>query len=109
MDTSQSLAADLVPVVIKERMLALSDLQLVFYELGEKISLPEGNGKTVQFTRYERLPLPTQPATEGVTPTETPLTTSVVQAVVDQWIGIAVLTDVAVLTIRHPVLRVAQD
>jgi N4-gp56 family major capsid protein len=109
MDTSATLTADLVPVLIKEKMLALSEKDLVFYELADKENLPEGNGKTIQFVRYERLSLPSAPAVEGVTPVEQPLTTSTVQAVVDQWIAVVVLTDVAQLTVKHPVLKVAQD
>lgn len=109
MDTSQTLAADLVPVLIKEKMLMIAERDLVFYELGDKENLPEGNGKTIQFTRYERLPLPISPMLEGQTPGDTALTTSTVQAVVDQWGAVVTLTDVAVLTVKHPVIRVATD
>src|SRR5215469_3135317 len=109
MDTTATLTADLVPLVIKEKMLSLAEKDLVFFEIADKENLPEGQGKTIQFTRYERLTLPSAPAQEGVTPVEQPLSTSVVQAVVDQWVAVVVLTDVAVLTVRHPVLKVAQD
>lgn len=109
MDTTATLAADLVPKLIKEKLLMIAERDLVFYELADKESLPEGQGKTIQFTRYERLPLPVSPAIEGQTPGDTQLTTSTVQAVVDQWIAVVTLTDVAVLTVRHPVLRVAQS
>lgn len=107
--TTSTLAADLVPVLIKEKLLSIAEKQTVFYELGDKETLPENSGKTVQFTRYERLPLPNAPLAEGVPPTNTPLTTSVVQAVVDQWGATVGLTDVADLTVRHPVLKVAQQ
>lgn len=109
MDTSQTLSADVVPVLIKEKMLSIANKDTVFYDMGDKENLPEGQGKTIQFTRYERLPLPSVPATEGVTPTETPLNTSTVQAVVDQWIAVVSISDVAQLTVRHPVLRIAQQ
>src|SRR5215471_473456 len=109
MDTTATLAADLVPLVIKEKMLALAEKDLIFFEIADKENLPEGQGKTIQFTRYERLTLPSAPAQEGVTPVEQPHSTSVVQAVVDQWVAVVVLTDVAVLTVRHPVLKIAQD
>src|SRR5262249_51696840 len=108
MDTSATLAADLVPKLIKEKLLMIAEKDTVFLQLAEKGQLPEGQGKTVQFTRYERLPLPSAPAVEGVTPGDTNLITSPVQAVVDQWIVVSTLTDVAVLTVRHPVLQVTQ-
>jgi len=81
----------------------------VFFEIGDRETLPEGQGKTIQFTRYERLALPGAPLLESQTPDATPLTTSVVQAVVDQWGAVISLSDIAQLTVRHPVLRVAQE
>lgn len=109
MSTTQSLAADIIPLLIKEKMLSISDKQTVFFEIGDRETLPEGNGKTVQFTRYERLTLPSVPLSESDTPTATPLTTSIVQAVVDQWGAVVALSDVAQMTVRHPALRVAQQ
>ena len=107
--SSATLAADLVPLFIKERTLMISERQYIFYQFGDKEALPEGQGKTIQFTRYERLALPTVPLTEGVTPTAVPLTTAVVQAIVDQWGSVVTLSDVGILTVRHPVLREANS
>ena len=107
--SSAVLAADIIPLFIKERTLMLSERQLVLYQFGDKEMLPEGMGKTMQFTRYERLTLPLVPITEGQTPTPQQLTTATVQAIVDQWAAVVALTDVGILTVRHPVLRIAQD
>ena len=107
METTATLVADLVPKLIKEKLLSIAEKQTVFYELGDKETLPEGEGKTIQFNRYERLPLPNAPLTEGVSPVETPLTLSSVQAVVDQWGVLVSLTDVALMTVRHPVFPAA--
>lgn len=109
MDTSATLAADLVPKLIKEKLLMIAEKDTVFFNLGEKGNLPEGQGKTVQFTRYNRLRLPRSPAIEGQTPGDSNLSTSTVQAVVDQWIQTSTLTDVAILTVRHPVLQKTQS
>src|SRR5438128_3181930 len=103
------LAADIVPVLIKERMLMLSERQMVLFGLAQKEQLPPGMGKTAQWTRYERLPLPTGPLGEGVTPNAIPLTTAIVQAIVDQWGSDVALTDMGILTVRHPALRAAQE
>lgn len=105
--TSLSLAADLVPVYIKEKLLSVAEKQTIFMDIGDKEDLPEGNGKTVQFTRYERLTLPTTPLTESDSPASTALTTSIVQAVMDQWGQVVNISDVAELTVRHPVMRTA--
>ena len=107
--SSATLASDLIPLFIKERTLMLSERQLVLFQFGDREMLPEGQGKTVQFTRYERLVLPNTPLTEGQTPNPQQLTTAVVQAIVDQWGAVVALTDVGMLTVRHPVLRIAQD
>lgn len=107
--SSTALTADIIPLIIKEKMLSIAEKQTVFYELADKETLAENSGKTVQFTRYERLNLPTTTITEGTPPAAQALTTSVVQAVVDQWGATVAITDVAQLTVKHPVLRVAQD
>src|SRR5207249_216769 len=107
--SAATLAADLVPLFIRERTLMLSERKLIFHQFGDREMLPEGQGKTIQFTRYERLVLPTLPLTEGNTPSPQQLTTAIVQAVPDQWGGVVALTDVGQLTVRHPVLRIAQD
>lgn len=109
MDTSATLAADLVPKLIKEKLLMIAEKDTVFFQLGDKGQLPEGQGKTVQYTRYNRLRLPRSPAVEGQTPNDSNLSTSTVQAVVDQWIQTSTLTDVAILTVRHPVLQKTQS
>lgn len=105
--TSLSLAADLVPVYIKEKLLSIAEKQTVFMDIADKEDLPDNNGKTVQFTRYERLALPTTPLTESDSPASTALTTSIVQAVMDQWGQVVNISDVAELTVKHPVMRVA--
>lgn len=105
--TSLSLAADVVPLYIKEKLLSIAEKQTVFMDIADKEDLPENNGKTVQFTRYERLTLPTAPLTESDSPASTALTTSLVQAVMDQWGQVVNISDVAELTVKHPVMRIA--
>src|SRR5947207_10397805 len=107
--SSATLAADLVPLFIRERTLMLSERKLIFHQFGDRARRPQGHGQTIQFTRYERLSLPTLPLTEGNTPSPQQLTTAIVQAVPDQWGGVVALTDVGTLTVRHPLLRIAQD
>ena len=38
--TSSSLASDLVPLLIKEKLLMLAEKELVFYDIGDKEDLP---------------------------------------------------------------------
>jgi N4-gp56 family major capsid protein len=67
---------------------------VVVYGLGKKEKLPNRFSKTFQFTRYEKLNLPSVALTEGVTPSSNAqLTISAVQAVMDQWGDFVQLTE----------------
>lgn len=98
---------DMVPVYIKKKLLMVAMKKLVFHQLADKEDLPEGQGKTARWIRYDRIGLPFLPATEGVTP---PLTRvqpiSKVEATVDQWMDGEVITDVAELTVYHKALQI---
>lgn len=78
---------------------------VVVYGLGKKEKLPNRYSKTFQFTRYEKLALPYSPLTEGTTPDNSSMSISVVQAVMDQWGSYINLSDVAVITAKHPALQ----
>lgn len=107
--TTNTLAHDVVPLVIRDRLLERGLETLVFMDSAEELMLPEGNGKAIQATRYERLALPNSPLTESETPTATPIVASIVQAIVDQWGGVCSMSDMSQITIKHPVLSIAQD
>lgn len=80
---------------------------VVVYGLGKKEKLPSNNSKTFQFTRYEKLALPQSTLTDGVTPDNASMTINTVTAVMDQWGSYVNLSDVAQLTIKHPVVQEA--
>jgi N4-gp56 family major capsid protein len=102
-------AADIPSVWLRGELLSIQEKQTVFYDIGEPIDMPEGEGKTIQCNRYERLPLPDEELTEGTTPTATPLTSSTVQAILGQWGQLVSLTDVVLMTSKHPKLQVAKS
>lgn len=104
--TFSDLSADAV-TYIAEKTLMIAYKIIRFYELADKAKLPAHNSKTFQYTRYERLPLPQNTLTEGVTPTDTAMTISTVTAIAEQWGAVVTLTDVAELTIRHKALQKA--
>ena len=104
--TYSTLACD-VRTYIAEKTLSIAAKELRFYQLGDKADLPERFGKTFQYTRYDRLALPTATLTEGTAPAATALSISVVTAVAEQWGGLVTLTDVAELTIAHKPLQKA--
>lgn len=79
---------------------------VVVYGMGKKEKLPNRFSKTFQFTRYEKLDLPYSALTEGTSPTDnSSMSISTVQAVMDQWGSFINLSDVAVITAKHPALQ----
>ncbi len=81
---------------------------LIVYNLGKKEKLPNRFSKTFQFTRFEKLNLPTQALTEGATPSSnSSLSITPVTAVMDQWGSFVSLTDVIEVTVKHPVMQQA--
>lgn len=102
------LAADAV-TYIREELLDLAEKLTVFAQFAEQVSLPQHSSKTIQFSRYPYLTLPQTPAVEGVTGGNTPMSVQTVTATVDQWILTVTLTDLAQLTIKHPLVPVVND
>lgn len=92
---------------IAEKTLPNVIRQLVVYQAGDPLTLPKNSGLTYQATRYVRLPLPQTSLTEGVPPTGESMTIETVSATAAQWGDTVTVTDVADLTIKHPVFQKA--
>src|SRR5262252_8977917 len=107
--TAASMSPDILAVYIMDELLERAERDTVFWNLAEKSTIPKGSGKTCQFTRYERLPLPEAPLEESVTPVATPITLSTVDAVLDQWGAFVSMSDVVQLVIKHPIVQQARE
>lgn len=94
---------------IRDELLSITEKNMVFAQHAMKVSLPQHNSKMIQFSRYPRLALPVTPATEGTTPTSQLLSVETVSAVVDQWIMVVTLTDLSVITIKHPLIPIVTE
>jgi N4-gp56 family major capsid protein len=105
-NTSGSFAAD-IESYIADRTLPLVRRQLVVYQFGEPLTLPKGRGVTYTATRFNRIPLPSSPLSEGVPPVGELLTIQQVTATALQWGDKVTVTDVAELTIKHPLFQKA--
>lgn len=90
---------------IAEKTLMIAKKAVIFQQFGDKAVLPPGSSKTFQYTRYDRLNLPISSLTDGSTPDNTSMSISTVSATADQWGAYINITDVAQLTIKHPVLQ----
>lgn len=104
--TSTVLAADFV-TYIQDKTLTVAYKATKFAQFGVKGKLPNKSSKTFQYTRYERLPLPQSAIVEGVTPASTTMSITTVTATVDQWGQVVVITDIAELVVKHPVVQKA--
>ena len=94
---------------IADETLPLSRKQLVAYQFGDPLTLPKGRGVTYTGTRYNRLPLPYAPLSEGVPPVGETMTIQQVSATAQQWGDKVTITDVAELTIKHPLFKKATE
>jgi N4-gp56 family major capsid protein len=92
---------------IADQVLPLARRQLVAYQFGDPATLPKGRGTTYTATRFNRIPLPYAPLSEGVPPIGQTMTITQVSAVAQQWGDKVTITDVAELTIKHPLFKQA--
>lgn len=94
---------------IADETLPLARRQLVAYQFGDPLTLDKGRGTTYTATRYNRLPLPYAPLSEGVPPIGETMTLSQVSATAQQWGDKVTITDVAEMTIKHPLFKKATE
>jgi N4-gp56 family major capsid protein len=102
-----SFSAD-IEAFIAEETLPLARRQLVAYQFGDPLTLPKGRGTSYTATRFNRVPLPFAPISEGVPPVGQQMTISQVSATAQQWADKITITDVAELTIKHPLVDQAK-
>ncbi len=107
-NTAGQFTAD-IEAYLQDELLALARRQVVAYGFGDPLTLPEGRGTTYTSTRYERVPLPFAPLSEGIPPVGQTMTLTQVTATVQQWGDKVTITDVAEITIKHPLFKTATD
>ena len=102
----QTLGND-IELHIADEVLRIAQRQLVAYQFGQPITLGKQMGVVYTATRYERLPLPFAPLSEGVAAQGQPITIAQVSATAQQWGDLVRVTDVADMTIKHPLFKQA--
>lgn len=106
-NVAPTFAAD-IENYIADKTLELAQRQLVAYQFADMETLPKGRGTTFTMTRFLRIPLPQYPLSEGVPPFGQLLSIQQVSAVAQQWGDKLTLTDVAEMTIKHPLVKEAE-
>src|SRR6516165_7674458 len=107
-NVASSFSAD-IEAYIADETLPLARRQLVAYQFGDPLTLPKGRGTSYTATRYNRVPLPFAALSEGVPPIGQTMTIAQVTATALQWGDKITITDVAELTIKHPLVAKAKE
>lgn len=107
-NSAPTFAAD-IENFIADKVLPLAQRQLVAYQFGDALRLDTHRGTTYTASRYERLPLPYAALQEGVAPPGEAMSIAQVSATAQQWGDRVVITDVANLTIKHPLFKQATN
>ena len=92
---------------IQQETLRIADRQLVAYQFGDMLRLPKNRGTQYTASRYDRVNLPFSPLSEGVPPVGEALNLTQVSAIAQQWGDTITVTDVADMTIKHPLFQKA--
>lgn len=107
-NNASAFSAD-IEAYIADEVLPVARRQLVAYQFGDPAELPKGRGTTYTATRFNRLPLPFAPLSEGVPPVGETMTIAQVSATAQQWGDKVTITDVAEMTVKHPLFKKATD
>jgi len=112
-DTNMNVESDLsedIRAYLAEKTLELAMKHTLMYNLADKFPISAGQGHTFKIVKYGRLALPQSPLTQGTTPSKgAKMVVTTVTAIADQWGDFVTLTDIAMLTITHPTLKIANE
>ena len=105
-NTAGQFSAD-IEGYIADEVLPLARRQLVAFQFGDPLTLPKGRGTQYTATRFQRIPLPFAPLSEGVPPIGQTMTIQQVTAQAQQWGDKITITDVGEMTVKHPLFKQA--
>ena len=95
--TSEGLSAEM-KVFYSDYLIDNAQPRLVHDQFAQKLPIPQGSGKTIEFRKFSPLPKAMTPLTEGVTPDGQTLNVTTVEAPVRQYGGYVTLSDMVLLT-----------
>lgn len=110
--TSHTTGNDLSPEMktfYDKNLIRLAEPYLVHDRFGQEKPIPRGNGKTIEFRRFSKLPKALTPLTEGVTPDGQALNVTALTATVQQYGGFVKVTDMLQLTAIDPIITEATE
>ena len=109
---AQTTTATLSPVMqiyYDKKLLMRAEKELVYKQLGRVGTLPNGEGKTIYWTRYTNMPAQSAALTEGIDPTARGISAVTVSAVLAQYGDLTQVADVLSLTAFDNVISSAVE
>lgn len=107
-NTSTNYAAAVRRQLSKD-VLPLTQKYLVVYQFADKKKMEKGAGLTWTATRFNRLPLPFAPLSEGVAPVGENLGISQATGIAIQWGDKVMFTDIAVTTTMYDLIQQSKE
>lgn len=92
---------------LSAQLLARTNLNLIAASICDKEPQLKGQGTTAYFVRYARMNVPVVSLTEGTDPTNSTFALEELTCTMDQWGDYLIITDVAELTAKHPLMQEA--
>jgi N4-gp56 family major capsid protein len=102
--TSSTLSADL-QTYFSKKLQVQARYKTVLDQFGYTENIPANSSKTISFTQYADLAPAITPLTEGTPPTNEALSSTPTTATINQLGAYVTLTDLATLTVKHPVTQ----
>jgi N4-gp56 family major capsid protein len=107
--TTSSTLSSVMQIYYDKRLLMRAEKELVYKQLGRVGTLPQGEGKTIYWTRYTNMPAQSTTLTEGTDPTARGISAVTVSAVLGQYGDLTQVTDVLSLTAFDNVIASAVE
>jgi len=107
--TTTARLSSVMQIYYDKRLLLRAEKELVYKQLGRVGTLPNGEGKTIYWTRYTNMPAQTAALTEGTDPTARGISAVTVSAVLAQYGDLTQVTDVLSLTAFDNVISSAVE
>lgn len=110
--TSATTGNDLRPEMktfYDKNLIRLAEPLLVHDRFGQEKPIPRGNGKTIEFRKFSKLPKALTPLTEGIAPDGQALNVTAITATVQQYGGYVKVTDLLQLTAIDPIITEATE
>ena len=102
--TTDSGLSEEMKTYYSDHLIDLAQPELIHDQFADKYPIPKGNGKNIEFRKFETLGKALTPLTEGVTPDGQKLEMSTITATVAQYGGYVQMSDVLQLTTIDPIV-----